>query len=840
MSNLSNCNKFIDTLNEENKNCEKNATVKLWKIKKYSYMKKENIEKDGIIYDVCDAEKLIKNDRGYHIRLLDDNTLYPLFFDIEKNCDFEQFKKDFSYFFEKFHDMKINDEDYKYTENEGSKDKKHVVIKIFHGNLQLIKNLVNSFLVKYKKYNNGQVDTSVYKNGWFRLPNQSKEGKENTCHRIVKGSLEDFLMWYIPYYSYCINNFYKKNQKKEIFNKLSEEKKIVDDDSDNDDNSSVDDDVIVVDKDEIDSRLKNYYDIVEIKNWEDRKDWFELICTMKNQGCSKELAKFYSKKASNYSEKEFDKLWKSINKNREKKVGYKKMIEILNSISTEKTIECQNNDITYIFKYKILKDGITDNTASRLFKNISKTDFVYDPKNDKWYYLNNFGIYREDFKRNILEKTIVDTLLLGIENLYKKSGKTHSTKEDELYIESKLFVQSTKHIKSIAEYLKNLYLDEKIFDLLNSKNHLIGFNNGIYDLKEDKFRKGIKEDYVLFTTKYNYNKPKDKDTNNFMKYIDNIFLKEDIKEYWLKILSTCLTGDSIEEAIYVWLGSGGNGKGFLGLLSNITFGDYFKTIPLDYFASSNKRDPNQADNIMAQMKGIRILMASESDKEVKLDESKLKSITGGDIIKARCNYGSPFEFIPNFKLFLQTNNEPVLDGRDGGIKRRLRLNKFKAKFTSNEEDKDEGETKKDIDVNIKNVMKDNIELYGNIFFNILLTHFKKIDTNKEFILPKEIKDESNDFLNENDIFSSFFFQSLEKTDSEFDEIKGSLLYKEFCENYDNKKIKHTIKDFYKALIRYGFKLKEYHHQKIIQKIKFKNDEDDENKNELDHKKNQFL
>ena len=57
------------------------------------------------------------------------------------------------------------------------------------------------------------------------------------------------------------------------------------------------------------------------------------------------------------------------------------------------------------------------------------------------------------------------------------------------------------------------FLDEKFEEQLNENPYLIGFKNGIYDLKEKRFRKGEPEDYVSFNTNIDYNDYEEDDEN---------------------------------------------------------------------------------------------------------------------------------------------------------------------------------------------------------------------------------------------------------------------------------------------------------------------------------------
>ena len=53
-----------------------------------------------------------------------------------------------------------------------------------------------------------------------------------------------------------------------------------------------------------------------------------------------------------------------------------------------------------------------------------------------------------------------------------------------------------KIIKECKEY----FYDKKFIDKLDSQKHLIGFENGIYDLNHNIFRDGIPDDYVTLST----------------------------------------------------------------------------------------------------------------------------------------------------------------------------------------------------------------------------------------------------------------------------------------------------------------------------------------------------
>jgi putative DNA primase/helicase len=76
---------------------------------------------------------------------------------------------------------------------------------------------------------------------------------------------------------------------------------------------------------------------------------------------------------------------------------------------------------------------------------------------------------------------------------------------------------------------------------------------------------------------------------------------------------------------------------------------------------------------MAALLGKRIVVASELPVGARLDEQRLKSLTGGDAIRAHFMRQDEIEFIPEFKLMIAANHQPRLVRPDEAMRRRLRV-----------------------------------------------------------------------------------------------------------------------------------------------------------------------
>ena len=92
-------------------------------------------------------------------------------------------------------------------------------------------------------------------------------------------------------------------------------------------------------------------------------------------------------------------------------------------------------------------------------------------------------------------------------------------------------------------------------------------------------------------------------------------------------------------------------------------------------------------NDLAHLLGKRLAVAAEGENGQRLAESKIKTMTGGDRISCRPLYGNLFEYVPEFKLWLRTNELPTISGTDEAIWRRIRVIEFPITSPPEQQDK---------------------------------------------------------------------------------------------------------------------------------------------------------
>ncbi|MHB8071545.1 MAG: DNA primase family protein [Candidatus Cryosericum sp.] len=140
-----------------------------------------------------------------------------------------------------------------------------------------------------------------------------------------------------------------------------------------------------------------------------------------------------------------------------------------------------------------------------------------------------------------------------------------------------------------------------------------------------------------------------------------------------------LTGDVREQCFWMLWGSGANGKGTLMDCISHIFGSYWLNISTETLLAQ-QNNSSQIRSDVARLDGPRLVTAAEIDQGRRLSESLIKGLSGQNTITARFLYGKDFDFKPQFKLFIETNNKPIIKDQTNAMWRRLKLVEFPMDF----------------------------------------------------------------------------------------------------------------------------------------------------------------
>ena len=166
------------------------------------------------------------------------------------------------------------------------------------------------------------------------------------------------------------------------------------------------------------------------------------------------------------------------------------------------------------------------------------------------------------------------------------------------------------------------------------------------------------------------------------RFVSEIFAGDvDSVEYLQRVIGYTLTGLTTEQTWFLCYGDGSNGKSTLLNVMSHVLGDYAKTVPFGMF------DPAQRNAIpddVATLIDRRYVTANETVEAAKLNEARIKMLTGGDRTAARKLYGQWFEFEPQLKLFLSCNHKPKVTDDSYGFWRRVHVIPFTQRFAKDQ------------------------------------------------------------------------------------------------------------------------------------------------------------
>ncbi|MBI4304840.1 MAG: bifunctional DNA primase/polymerase [Chloroflexi bacterium] len=206
---------------------------------------------------------------------------------------------------------------------------------------------------------------------------------------------------------------------------------------------------------------------------------------------------------------------------------------------------------------------------------------------------------------------------------------------------------------------------------------LLGVQNGVVDLRTGTLRAGRTDDKITMRVAA----PFDPNARcpRFSVFLSEIFEGDvDLIQYEWRAFGYTLSGLNVEHVCFLCVGDGANGKGKLLNTLRQLLGDYAANAPFSTFEANSRLTANTND--LAALAGKRLVTASETSDEIRLNEARVKAITGGDPVTARFLNREFFTYNPSFKLWLATNSKPRVRDDSYGFWRRVHLVPFGVTF----------------------------------------------------------------------------------------------------------------------------------------------------------------
>ena len=160
--------------------------------------------------------------------------------------------------------------------------------------------------------------------------------------------------------------------------------------------------------------------------------------------------------------------------------------------------------------------------------------------------------------------------------------------------------------------------------------------------------------------------------------------------YKRRFAGLLLTGILIE-ILFILHGGGNNGKSTEMETIAALLGDYAHAAAASLLTSASKNSEGATPGIVA-LKGKRAVFINETSQSDRLNEARVKYLTGNDTMSGRDLYEKVLNFIPTHKPILRTNHRPAIRGTDLGMWRRIHYIPYTVTITDDEDVKDFRET----------------------------------------------------------------------------------------------------------------------------------------------------
>jgi len=211
----------------------------------------------------------------------------------------------------------------------------------------------------------------------------------------------------------------------------------------------------------------------------------------------------------------------------------------------------------------------------------------------------------------------------------------------------------------------------------NSNPFLLAVGNGILDLHTGVLRPGRPEDRINFHSGIDFNPAAT--CPRWLQFLEEVFDgNRELIDFLFRAAGYSISGDTREQILFVCYGTGSNGKGiFLNTLRK-ALGDLGHNMP---FSTLEQQERGGIPNDLAALVGRRFVTASETNQSARLNEARVKALTGCDPISARFLHGEWFTFQPVAKFWLAVNHRPRVSDDSFGFWRRVRIIPFLRQFS---------------------------------------------------------------------------------------------------------------------------------------------------------------
>lgn len=396
---------------------------------------------------------------------------------------------------------------------------------------------------------------------------------------------------------------------------------------------------------------------------------------------------------------------------------------------------------------------LTDIGSSKLFADMYRNELRFVPEIGLYFYYNGM-IWKKDaggvYVRRLAKKFAISTV--------RQANGISDDETRKAYVKYYNKFNNYNAREKLVRDAQTVYLIE--YAEFDNKPELYNCKNGTFNLKTGELQPHDPND--LLTQMSNVQYVPGAACERWERYISEVMQGDEQSRNLLQMIAGyCLSGSTKFECFFILYGKKTrNGKGTYNSTMMKMHGDYAKVLNPESLSVKNFYSNSEAPNeSIASLAGARYVCVSEPGEGLILNSDLVKTLTGGDPVKARFLRQNSFVYIPSFKIVINTNFLPkILDSTLFDSDRLVLLN-FNSHFDVISRDN----TLKDIFTKPEN-------LSG--IFNWCYEGYKKLEDKKGFQMPEKSKVLFDKYREESDTIMLFFRESLGKSEGSRVKLKA--------------------------------------------------------------------
>lgn len=319
---------------------------------------------------------------------------------------------------------------------------------------------------------------------------------------------------------------------------------------------------------------------------------------------------------------------------------------------------------------------LTDTSNAELLAELYPGYIKFDHRRRRWLIWNDYR-WEPDRDGHIYRLAVQVARIR-----YQQAELIQNLKERQRVAKWAIDSESRMRTEACISLAKNVELIADDGEQWDSDTWLLGVNNGMVDLRTGELVKAEPHNRITMTAGLDFDP--DAQCPRWQQFLTEVFGDEELIDWLHRALGYSLSGDTSEQCIFIGYGIGSNGKGVFCTAIHAALSDYAYSSPFSTFELYQRAN---IPNDLAALEFKRFVNSSETNDDTRLNEARIKAISGCDPITARYLHQEFFTFWPHLKLWLFVNHKPKVVDDSFGFWRRVRLIPFTKQFKDDADDK---------------------------------------------------------------------------------------------------------------------------------------------------------